>query len=291
MLQTFSATNWNEHFPDSLQQKAINHLENGQILFFPQLTFALFPNEQIFLSPKYSDPHSKNISYHAERNKLWGIQHLTDKQHEELKAMLDRFSRYAYDLIKEILPRYAQQLIMARTSFRPVQISNRITSYRKDDKRLHVDAFPSSPNQGKRILRVFCNINPHHEDRIWRVGESFEKVANTFLPKINKPFPGTSTLLRLLKITQSYRTLYDHYMLHIHDLMKADEAYQKNAEQQEIHFPPNSSWIVQTDHVSHAAMQGQYVLEQTFYLPIKAMQDESRSPLRILEKILKQPLV
>lgn len=290
MLQTFSATKWNEHFPDSLQQKAINYLENGQILFFPQLPFTLSLSEQTFLSPQYSDPHSKNISYHAERNKLWGTQHLTDIQHEELKAMLDRFSRYAFQLIKEILPRYAHQLIIARTSFRPIQISNRVTSLRKDDKRLHVDAFPSSPNQGKRILRVFCNINPNQEDRIWRVGEPFEKVANTFLPKIKKPFFGTAALLRLLKITQSYRTLYDHYMLHIHDLMKADEAYQKNADQTEIRFPSNSSWIVQTDHVSHAAMKGQYVLEQTFYLPIKAMQDESKSPLRILEKILRQPL-
>ena len=33
-------------------------------------------------------------------------------------------------------------------------------SWRKDDSRLHVDAFPSRPNRGERILRVFCNVNP-----------------------------------------------------------------------------------------------------------------------------------
>jgi hypothetical protein len=73
--------------------------------------------------------------------------------------------------------------------------------------------------------------------------------------------------------------------------MKSDEAYQRNAHQQEIHFPTNTTWIVQTDHVSHAAMSGQYLLEQTFYLPVNAMLDEQKSPLRILEKLLNKKLI
>lgn len=289
MLHTLSTQHWDEHFPDSTQQQAIQSLENGRIIYFPELAFKLTSEEQPFLSPDFADPHSKNISFY--NNKLWGVQHVSDKQHQQLKSLLSRFSQHAFNLIKHLLPRYSMQLTIARTSYRPVQITGRITSYRKDDKRLHVDAFPSAPNQGKRILRVFCNINPHGEDRIWRVGEPFDKVANRFIPQINKPIRGISSLLRLLKITKSYRTLYDHYMLQMHNLMKADEEYQKTADQQEIRFKPGSTWIVQTDDVSHAAMQGQYVLEQTFYLPVKAMQDENRSPLRILEKILKQPLV
>src|SRR5262249_3391489 len=100
-----------------------------------------------------------------------------------------------------------------------------------------------------------------------------------------------STLLKLLRITKSYRTLYDHYMLHIHDKMKADENYQCNADQQELRFPPGCTWIVQTDQVSHAAMAGQFLLEQTFNLPINAMQEETKSPLRILERLLNKPLV
>ena len=34
-----------------------------------------------------------------------------------------------------------------------------------------------------------------------------------------------------------------------------------------------------TDQVSHAAMAGQYQLEQTFLLPVEAMSDPERSPL------------
>lgn len=290
MLQTFSTCRWEEHFPDSIQQQAVNSIENGQILYFPELAFSLSPEEMKFLSPKYADPHSKNISYHPLQHKLWGVQKLNDQERLQLKAMLDRFSKHAVQLIKGLLPPYAKQLTIARTSFRPVQISGRVTSYRKDDKRLHVDAFPSAPNQGQRILRVFCNINPNDEDRVWRIGEPFEVVAKRFLPKITAPFPGKAVALRLLKITKSYRTPYDHYMLRMHNHMKADETYQKLAAQQEIRFPAGSTWIVQTDHVSHAAMEGQHVLEQTFYLPVKAMLDESRSPIRVLEKLLNKRL-
>ena len=291
MLKTLEAHQWDQCFSDSAQQQAINHLEDGHILYLPQLAFTLSTEEKYFLSPDHADPHAKNISYHAENQKLWGVQRLTDMQRLQLTGMLDRFSRYATELVKTLFPRYFQHLTIARTSYRPVQICGRKTSPRKDDKRLHIDAFPSAPNQGQRILRVFSNINPHGEDRVWRVGEPFEHVAHRFLPQIKKPFPGKAAALQFLKITKSYRTPYDHYMLEMHDKMKANDTYQQQVSQQEIRFPPNSSWIVQTDQVSHAAMQGQYVLEQTFYLPVHAMEDESRSPIRVLEKILNQKLV
>jgi hypothetical protein len=291
MLTPFTTKRWDDHFPDSAQQKAINDLEHGHILYFPALSFSLSPEEQLFLNPEFSSPKSKNISYNPIKNYLLGIQGLNKTQHVLLKNLLKRYSNYSFQLIKELLPRYAPHLIMAKTSFRPVEIKGRESSYRKDDKRLHVDAFPSTPNQGQRILRVFSNINPDGRDRIWRAGEDFEDMAKRFLAKAKSPIPGSATLLYLLKITKSKRTLYDHYMLQLHDLMKADEQYQRECKQEELRFPPNTSWIVQTDHVSHAAMQGQHVLEQTFYLPIKAMRNESVSPLRILEKLLKRKLV
>lgn len=56
------------------------------------------------------------------------------------------------------------------------------TSWRKDDSRLHVDAFPSRPNYGERIIRIFTNINPHGEARSWRVGEDFTQLASRYLP-------------------------------------------------------------------------------------------------------------
>lgn len=68
--------------------------------------------------------------------------------------------------------------------------------------------------------------------------------------------------------------------------MKADVEYQASAPQTRIDFPPGSTWMAFTDQVSHAAMAGQYQVEQTFLLPIEAMLDEQRSPLRVLERII-----
>ncbi|CAI2400933.1 Protein of uncharacterised function (DUF2843) [Serratia proteamaculans] len=55
------------------------------------------------------------------------------------------------------------------------------SSWRKDDSRLHVDAFPSRPNLGEHILRIFTNINPHGEHHQWRIGESFPQLARRFM--------------------------------------------------------------------------------------------------------------
>ena len=74
-------------------------------------------------------------------------------------------------------------------------------------------------------------------------------------------------------------------MLQLHDRMKADASFQATCEQERVDFPSGSTWIAFTDEVSHAAMAGQYQFEQTFLLPVSAMIDESRSPLRVLERI------
>jgi hypothetical protein len=67
--------------------------------------------------------------------------------------------------------------------------------------------------------------------------------------------------------------------------MKADEAFQQESPQSCVDLPAGSTWLAFTDQVSHAATAGQYQLEQTFLLPVSAMQDPARSPLRILERI------
>ena len=282
ILKEINSRDWNQIFSTELQTESTNALENGKILLFPQLTFTLLSHENKFLSPKYADAHIKNISFHSLTDTLRGAK-ASAKEHDELKTMMRRFMQSAQHLIHNIFPAYISALQPGRTSFRPIEISGRVSSYRKDDTRLHVDSFPATPNQGQRILRVFCNINPNGQNRFWRVGESFAKVAERFLPSIRAQWTGKAALLKMIKLTKSYRTEYDHIMLQIHDRMKADVDYQKNVSQNEVHFAPGNTWVVQTDHVSHAAMAGQYALEQTFYLPVNAMINPDLSPLRTLE--------
>ena len=176
------------------------------------------------------------------------------------------------------------------TSFRPAEIAGRASSWRKDDTRLHVDAFPSRPLQGLRILRVFSNVHPS-APRMWRVGEPFEQVAKTFLPRVAGQSALSSWMLQTLHITKGRRTPYDHLMLGIHDGMKADERYQSGSAQSSLPIPAGATWACYTDSVSHAAMSGQFAFEQTFYLPVEAMQDPARSPLRVLEQLTGRSLI
>ncbi|MFZ0219155.1 MAG: Kdo hydroxylase family protein [Candidatus Aquirickettsiella sp.] len=277
-----TAAAWDMEFKKHEQENALSDLESGKIIFCPQLSFNIEAAERMLFIPYLINKKTKNISYNLKDNRLKGIK-ADQKHHVRLKSMLARFSKQANYFMGSLFSHYTNSLAIGRTSYRPVQIRNRKTSARKDDRRLHVDAFAANPNQGKRIVRLFCNINPYGEHRVWRVGESFEEVAQRFLPKINKPIPGSAKLLHWLGITKSIRTHYDHIMLKIHDGMKLDADYQKQVKYKEISFPPGTSWIVSTDQVSHAAISGQYLLEQTFYLPILAMANPQTAPLHILE--------
>lgn len=291
ILTELDIKDWLNPVSSTSQALAISQLEHGNILYMPKLSFPLRTEELPALSTNISNHRAKNISFNTQFDQLSGI-NPTVCNTDTVKGMMTRFARYAHSLINNVLPQYSNALMIGRTSYRPVEIHGRTPkSYRKDDTRLHVDAFPASPNQGRRILRVFTNINPHGQSRVWRYGEAFRDVANRFLPKISNPWPGRSSILKALGITKTYCTAYDYIMLNIHNKMKADMRYQKTAVQGEIHFEPGNTWIVQTDHVSHAALSGQFVLEQTFYLPIEAMKNPELSPLRILEAAKGKKLV
>jgi hypothetical protein len=58
-----------------------------------------------------------------------------------------------------------------------------------------------------------------------------------------------------------------------------------------VHFAPGTTWICFSDQVMHAAVSGQFMLEQTIHLPVSALYDPSRSPLAILERLTGRTLV
>ena len=274
---------WDHQCSAADQQYALYALEQGSVLFFPQLRFSIDEVEGRLLSPTIA-AKSKNVSLDCSSGTLRGSG-AGEAELRLLRSMMQRFATSSGALLRNLLPQYEAGLMQARTSFRPVEITKRSTSWRKDDTRLHVDSFPSSPVRGNRILRVFSNVNPHGQSRTWRLGESFESVARRYLPSLRGPVWGVSQLLRLLGITKSRRSAYDHFMLQMHDRMKADSDYQTEAAQIVHEFHAGSTWIVFTDQVSHAAIKGQYALEQTFYLPVDCMLNPAQAPLRILERL------
>lgn len=291
MLQTFAIQNWHEDISYEIKKEALHALESGKVIFLPNLGFNLLPHERVFLSAKYASSTAKNISYDLNKQELKGAV-CDDAEYMQLTQMLHRYAQDTKLFLKNLFPHYEKTLIHSRTSYRPVEIcGRRPASFRKDDTRLHVDAFPSQPTQGKRILRIFSHVDPEGKPRIWRLGAPFQKVLEYFHPKLKKPIFGSATLLHILKITKNKRTEYDHYMLQLHNAMKADKDYQEQVPQLEFRFPAGSSWIVYTDQVSHAAMQGQFTFEQTSHLPTYALAQENTSPLKMLERFLHRRLV
>jgi hypothetical protein len=287
-IHSISATSWHEGFSAADRQAAIRALEEGQVLYFPSLSLPLSFDESRFLDPAIL-ARSKNVSCDPRTNTLRGTA-CQGKEAEQLAALLQRFADSSLKLLHRIVPHYCPALLRQRTSLRPAEIKGRPSSWRKDDTRLHVDSFPSQPVQGRRILRLFCNVNPNGQPRTWRVGEPFPTVAKWFWPRLPAPSRLHRQFLSLFHVTKGLRSEYDHYMLQLHDAMKADVGYQQNASQETIDFPPGSSWLCFTDQVSHAAMSGQHLLEQTFSLPVAAMYDRSTSPLAVLEKLAGRPL-
>ncbi|CAM2141724.1 3-deoxy-D-manno-oct-2-ulosonic acid (Kdo) hydroxylase [Pararobbsia alpina] len=265
-------------------------LERGKVLFFPSLAFEVSPAERRLFDPAIADPKRKNISLAPGGGAIVGVQG-DDATQAAVHAMVSRFQRKAHELIDALLPEYKGKLRSAPTSLRLHQVETRATSWRKDDSRLHVDAFPSRPNRGERILRVFINVNPAGTPRVWRVGEPFEAVARRFVPQIKPALPGSAWLLDTLGITKSRRTEYDHLMLNLHDAMKADLAYQREAFQQTIPFPSGSTWICFSDQTSHAVMAGQFMMEQTFFLAAADMVEPDCAPLAVLERVMGHALV
>ena len=141
------------------------------------------------------------------------------------------------------------------------------------------------PTRGKRILRVFSNVNPDGRPRVWRLGESFEAVARRFWPTLRRPSWAEHLLLYVLRVSRTLRTPYDSYMLQLHDRMKEDQDYQTHGQQVTEAFPPGSTWIVYTDQVPHAAMSGIHQLEQTFYVPNHCLRNPQAAPLQVLESL------
>ena len=288
-LTTLELAQWHQPLDPAAAAEATRELETGNVLFLPRLKFALTGDEQRFLSPAWSDGKAKNVSYDPATA---AIRHTsaagTDRR--ELASMMARYAQQARELVSSVCPGYASHLRWGLASFRPVEARGRESSRTKDDTRLHIDAFASRPNQGQRILRVFCNINPHDEPRVWELGEPFDAVAQRFRDRVAPQWPGGAWLLERMRITKGRRSAYDHIMLNLHDKAKLDDAYQQSASRTRVGFPAQSTWIVFTDRVMHAALAGQFLLEQTFYLPVTAMQDESCAPLRILEQLYQRKL-
>jgi hypothetical protein len=274
-------------------------LESGQILFFRELPFHLPAADQDFLlAQEWAELRlHKNVSYRPAEDLLRGVTGNVATI-ERVHSILRNYSAQVIEFLTKFLSPYAGKWILDFASFRPFEEERRSLPVHKRNDLLHVDAFPSRPTRGGRILRVFTNLNPA-KPRVWQTTESFESLAKQHamdagLQQIAESDGFLSRTVQdwgaKLGFSSFGRTPYDMFMLQFHDYLKENRAFQANCPKIRLEFPPLATWIVFTDSVAHAVMSGQYAIEQTVLVRREALVAPRLAPYRILETLAGRPL-
>jgi len=275
-------------------------LEKGQIVFFRALPFHFSKEDQEFLlAQQWTELRlHKNVSYRPAEDLLRGVSG-DARTIERIHSIMRNYSAQVIEFLTKFLAPYATKWILDFSSFRPIEEEGRDLPIHKRNDLLHVDAFPSRPTRGGRILRVFTNLNPSRP-RVWNTTENFESLASRFANDagLKQIAEGDSVISRTV---QSWgeklgfrgmgRTPYDMFMLRFHDYLKENAEFQANYPKFKLEFPPLATWIVFTDCVAHAVISGQFAIEQTFLIPPQALVAPQFAPYRILENLAGRPLV
>ncbi len=283
--------------PPQERRQFCRHLEEGCVLTFPVTPFA-FPQPDIdFLLARKQTAASyhKNISYRPLENVIRGVSR-SDTEKERLLRVMGDYSRRVQAFLAQLLPPYAQSWKLDYASFRPQQEKGRDLKFKARNDLLHVDAFPTRPTHGDRILRFFTNINPS-EPRRWIVSRPFSEIVRDYCGQSGMPLPeGEESRVRQwlrtlgkgakrLGLPNAGRSRYDEFMLGFHDYLKENQDFQQNCPQERIDFAPGSSWLVFTDLVPHAALSGQFALEQTFIVSRDSLLLPQLAPVNVLEEL------
>jgi hypothetical protein len=216
-------------------------LEAGDILHFAETPFALDPTEREFLLDvrQSSAGYHKNISYRPREDRIRGaVGKGVDM--ERLRAVMRGYSQRAAAFISNFLTPYQQGLQLDFASFRPIEERGRKMPLTSRNDLLHVDAFPTRPTNGDRILRLFTNIHPS-TPRGWMTTDCFDVLAREMamdaglaemVRKNGSAFRamqrGFSGMLSRLRIPMKQRSLYDRFMASFHDYLKHNQTFQES---------------------------------------------------------------
>ena len=279
---------------DARARTLCRELEAGKILLFGKLPYEFPSDEREFLlSREWNELRlHKNVSYRPADDVMRGFSgdHGTETH---LHHIVRNYSAHVVKFLSDFLRPYAGKWKLDFASFRPLEEQGRDLSLHKRNDLLHVDAFRLRPTRGGRILRVFTNLHAT-KPRVWYAIDDFGYVAgkyaanaglSRFAAKNGALRRGVSRWAAGLGLARLSRTPYDRFMLRFHDYLKESDDFQRNSPKVRLEFPPGATWMVFTDGVAHAAMSGQFAMEQTLLIPPEALVAPESAPYRILERI------
>jgi hypothetical protein len=276
-------------------------LEAGDILTIEQTPYAPTDDDSAFLRSQNQAQGSlhKNIAYKPNKSQVTGAQSTDQGDVERVKRILVNYSESALEYLKKLFPDYASSWKVDYATFRPVEEQGRDLPLSHRNDLMHVDAFPTRPTHGGRILRAFTNIHPER-DRVWATSWSFEELVRRYADDAGvRDVTGAMAsakrlggrIVRLTGLRVPDRSPYDEFMLRFHHYLKANAEFQKTGKVDASAFTPRTTWISFTDHIAHAVLSGQYAVEQTCIVPFSAMLKPEIAPLKVLERHVGRPLV
>jgi hypothetical protein len=271
-------------------------LERGTIVHFERSPVELpSPADAEFLRTALAPRMKrKNVSYYPDAEKLVGLEAETSER-ERCARILREHSGRVREFLGRAIPRLVPGWRVGTCSFRPIQEAGRCLSAHASNELVHVDAGAYGATHGDRILRFFVNLNPA-EDRVWLTKGPFRDLYAKHARRagIDRPLEdnlaikaysrAVRTAARAVPMLRMIDTsAYDRLMRKFHNYMKDDPFFRDNQEGlQRFAFKPFSSWMVLTDTLSHACIEGQHALVDTFLIPLKNCALPEHSPWHIL---------
>jgi hypothetical protein len=268
-------------------------LERGEVIYYPDCPFPVVSGDdhRFLLEQRLGSRAHKNISYDPRSHKAAGYAWQSSAQAERLRGLLAEFATTATAWLARALPRYAAAWRRDRVSYRPEEEATRKLRLKARNDLLHVDAFPSRPTNGWRILRLFVNINPT-EPRVWATSDPFARLLERFGTQAGLPTRRDGVwprrlgerVLRLFQPGRAPRSAYDAFMLRFHDFLKANDDFQEKGPKRYWRFPPGACWLAITDTASHAVLRGRFALEHSYFLDPQSLLLPHEAPAALLER-------
>jgi hypothetical protein len=263
-------------------------LERGLLLRWPVCPFPLpcEADRALLFRQRLGSRAHKNISYDPRTGEAHGFRRQSAVETEQLHRVLGAFSEAARSWLVGLLPEYADHWRLDRATFRPDEEAVRPLRWNARNDLVHIDAFPTRPTHGWRILRLFVNLNPA-DDRVWATSENFATLLERFGAEVGLP-PWRLDLWSWLR-PHGRRPAYDDFMLRFHHFLKANDDFQERCPKRYWYFPPGSAWLLFTDGLSYADLRGQFALEHSFFIAPHSLVLPDQAPAAILDRLCRGP--
>ena len=272
-------------------------LERGQIVHFPRCPVALPDAADLeFMRGLGAKLSRKNVSFYPDGERLVGV---ADKESKERALrILAAHAGNVRGFLARAMKEFFRGARHGTTSFRPLQERGRKLSAHASNELIHVDAGAYGATHGDRILRFFVNAN-QTEDRVWASKGNFRDLVARYGGEagLARGAPTPTIFGRALsgaigvagKAIPALRMIdtsdYDRRMRRFHNFMKDTPSFRDSKEGQvELRFAPFSSWMVLTDAVSHACLEGQHAFVDTFVVPLENCRLREHAPFDVLAK-------